>query len=179
MFKVAKTWSDPSQSGQRGFPAPGTGQQTVGQYSPPPRGPAPGNDRPTKGLLSWLFPSAEGQRGFPSPENAAQHRPKGTMDRKVKTGGRPLSVWTPPYSRGSDAVVQNFGKVLTNPIGAGIQVKHRPQAFYGNAGQYLNHQIFWTSQAIPTSVRLQGLNSAADLSSIFNDIQIQGVVRVT
>lgn len=87
--------------------------------------------------------------------------------------------YTPYYDRGAAAYVPITGKLLYNPIGAGIVVNHRPQASYGPAGQYADGAIWWASQAIPTSVNLQGLTSPDELANLLDDIQIQAVVRTT
>jgi hypothetical protein len=91
--------------------------------------------------------------------------------------GEAMEVWTPYYDRGAAAYVQNYGKLLTNPIGAGIAVQHRGAASYGAAGQYINGAIWWTSQAVPTSVGLQGLSSPEVLAALLGRMSVQAVVR--
>ena len=176
VFKLARTWSDPAAN-QQGFPAPGSGRQTVGDYTPPPP-PVPWqSDYPTQGTRSWGRP-ADRQRGMPSPQNKAQARPKGSMPNKPPIFGGVIMVETPYYDRGAAAYVPNFGYTLTNPIGAGVVALHRPQASYGLSGQYLNGSIWWTSQIIPTSVSLQGLTSPKVLEALLGTLRVQGVVRV-
>lgn len=179
MFQIGKTYTNPGKGSgpQRGFPAPGSGQQSVGAYTPPPKQTGMTPLRPTLGTETFAAPSTSGQRGFPSPFSALMARL--IPQRSVPATGHTQDKITPDYSRGAAAVVQTFGQVYSNPIGAGIVAANRPRAFYGNAGQYYNHQIFWTSQAIPTSVRLQPLNSPEVLSSILDSLQIQAVVRTT
>lgn len=181
MFKLANTFKAPGQS-QSGFPAPGTGQQRSGNPGvarPRPAGGPP--VRPTKGFRSWLTPTADAgeQRGFPSPLALLQQRPKGSMPNKPPIFGGVDYHYTPYYDRGAAAYVPITGKLLYNPIGAGIVVNHRPQASYGPAGQYADGAIWWASQAIPTSVNLQGLTSPDELANLLDDIQIQAVVRTT
>lgn len=183
MWQLSNTWDDPTSlaSQQRGFPSPGSGDQFTGAegYNPAPveREPV----RPTKGLLSWLFPgsSRSGQQGFASPENADQQRPKGSMPNAPPIYGTNIEVWTPYYDRGADAFVQNYGKVLTNPIGAGIVALHRPMASYGQSATYENGAIWWTSQVIPTTINLQGLTDPEALSEIVGSINVEAMVRTT
>lgn len=183
VFKLSLSSRQPSTGPnvQRGFPAPGAGSQTTGDPSQPQQtviGWRPA--RETKGIRSFFdaaTPSGE-QRGFPTPGNVGQQRPPGSMPNEVPIYGQNIEVWTPYYSRGADAFVQNYGKVLTNPIGAGIVAMNRPQASYGPAGEYHNGAIWWTSQAVPTSVGLQGLSDPRVLQALLGNMSVQGVVRV-
>jgi len=184
VFQISRTYQDPAQGANlnRGFPAPGAGAQTVGpgQAQPPPVNPSP--VRWAKGRRTFFKPAAgsNANRGFPSPLNGAQARPPGTMDNfGYAASGLPVNTVTPPYSRGAARTVTDFGKVLTNPIGAGIAVNHRIQAQNTRPGQYVNGAIWWTSQAIPTSVNLQGLNDPAALAAVLGPINVQGVIRTT
>lgn len=187
MFKVNRTYADPSslENGQRGFPSPGSGAQNSGAtpthgaipqaYIPP----AP--ERPTKGLRSFFRPaSGDGpQRGFPAPNSAAQRRPGDTWNpNAVYPDGLPMYVRGPDFSKGTARDVPNYGKVLTNPIGAGVVALHRPQASYGQASEYHNGAIWWTSQSIPTSVNLQGLTDPRVLAAVLGPINVQAAVRV-
>lgn len=183
VFKLALSFKEPSQpqNAQRGFPAPGSGPQLTGQPSQPPSMPINQSpSRPTQGLRSWLFPSqpASEQRGFPDPGNYIQERPAGSMPNVAPIYGNRIPVWTPYYSRGAAAIVNNYGKVLTNPIGAGIVANYRPQASYGPAAEYHNGAIWWTNQAVPTSVGMQGLATPGVLASLLGMINVQAVVRV-
>jgi hypothetical protein len=92
--------------------------------------------------------------------------------------GGNIAVETPYYSRGADAFVQNYGKVLYNPIGAGVQALSRPQASYGPSGQYIEGEIFWTSQVIPTSINLQSLTDPAELAALLDPLTVYAVARV-
>lgn len=181
MFKLSRTFDDPGagSNSQRGFPAPGEGAQTTGDWTPAPELVEWVPERPTKGRRSFFAskPSSR-QRGFPSPENPAQRRPEGSMPNAVPQSGRAVEVWTPYYDRGAAAFVQNFGKVLTNPIGAGVVAPYRPQASYGPAGEYVNGAIWWVSQAVPTTVGLQGLSSPDVLASLLSETEVQAVIRV-
>lgn len=183
MFRLARTFKNPAAgpNAARGFPSPGAGDQSSGDFTPPPDEAAWVSARPTQGGISWFGDSVAGneRQGFPSPENPAQRRPAGSMDAVALQYGGHLDTVTPYYSRGAAAVVPNFGKVLTNPIGAGVVAQYRPQASYGPAGQYVNGAVWWTSQAIPTSVNLQGLVDPASLEAILGPINVQAVVRTT
>lgn len=183
MFKLARTFNDPSSgpNAQRGYPAPGAGEQTVGDWSPPQPQASWESARPTKGARSWFRPGGAtgGQQGFAPPEDGGQRRPPSSMPNRPPQYGGNIEVWTPYFSRGAAAYVQNYGKVLTNPIGAGVVAMHRPQASYGPAAQYANGAIWWTSQAIPTSVNLQGLTDPAALAAYLGPINVQAVIRTT
>lgn len=179
VFKLSATFKNPATS-QSGFPAPGDGAQTTGIYSPPPENVAWEPSRPAKGFFSWFRRSAQSeQRGYPSPLGITQARPKGSMPNSPPVYGGNMPVTTPYFSRGAAATVQNYGKVLYNPIGAGVVALHRPQASYGSAGQYAAGQIFWATQVIPTSINLQGLTDPQELAAILDPLQIQAVVRTT
>jgi hypothetical protein len=189
MFRLSNTWAQPSSGGQSGFPAPGAGAQTTGGPFVPKH---PGAvewtpERPTKGRRTFFRQAkrgspnegVSGQQGFPSVENDAQRRPPGSMPNVPPVYGGNIQVWTPYYSRGADAYVQNYGKLLTNPIGAGVVALQTPQASYGGAAQYFDGQLFWTSQVIPTNIPLQGLTDPEELAAILDGIDIQAVVRTT
>lgn len=90
----------------------------------------------------------------------------------------PVYVYTPYYDRGAAAYAPNFGKVLSNPIGAGIYAPYRIQASNGQPAQYFNRALFWTSQVIPTSLHLGGLNDAASLKAILGTLNVEAVVPV-
>lgn len=179
VFKLATTFSNPASS-QSGMPPIGAGAQISGPASPQPEKTAWFSSRPVKGIRSWLSPSKPEsmQRGYPSPENGGQRRPAGSMPNVPPLFGGVAYVETPYYSRGANAYVPNTGKVLTNPIGAGIVASYRPQASYGPAAQYADGAIWWSSQVIPTSIDLQGLTDPAALAAILDPLQIQAVVRV-
>ena len=184
VFQLARTYADPGPGpgSQRGYPAPGAGAQTTGPWSPEPH-PIPREPvRPTKGRRSWFRPSDPdgGQRGTPPSLNAAQRRPAGSMDANPPPfPAEPIYVYTPYFSRGTAAYVPNLGKVLTNPIGAGVVALHRPQASYGGAAQYENGALWWTSQAIPTTIAPQSLTDPDQLAAILGSLQVQAVVRTT
>lgn len=183
VFKLALSFQQPSQptNVQRGFPAPGTGAQLTGDpstFRSPEILPRP--TRPTKGIRSWLRSSAPAseQRGMPAPGGVLQERPAGSMPNVPPIYGNNIPVYTPYYSRGAAAYVQNYGKVLTNPIGAGIVANNRPQASYGPSAEYHNGAIWWTSQAVPTSVGMQGLTSPQVLAALLGRMNVQAAVRV-
>jgi hypothetical protein len=180
VFRVNTTWAKPSRS-QSGFPEIGAEEQTSGDAVRRPSHVPWANDNPTKGRRSWFRPESPsgGQRGFPAPEGGAQARPPGSMPNAPPIFGDVINVYTPYYSRGAAAYAPNFGKTLTNPIGAGIVALHRPKAFYGPAAQYANGAIWWTSQVIPTSVNLQGLTDPQELLDQLGMLNVEAVVRTT
>ena len=87
--------------------------------------------------------------------------------------------YTPYYSRGAAAYVPNFGKVLTNPIGAGVVACYRTLPSYGPAAQYFNGAIWWVTQQVPTSIHMQGLTDPAELEALLGLTNVQAVVRTT
>lgn len=183
VFKPALTFASPGgpTGSQQGFPAPGSGAQYTGApWQPGSQQPqipwTP--ERPSKGTRTFFGVQIGGnaQRGGPG-QDASQLRPKGSMPVHPMPNGLNDPVWTPYYDRGAAAIVQNYGKVFTNPIGAGIQVLSRTQSSYGPSAQYINGQIFWTTQTVPTSIGLQGLNSPAVLQALLGAMSIQAVVR--
>lgn len=181
VFQLARTYKKPAQgsNAQRGFPSPGEGDQTSGAFDPAPAVVPWQASRPTKGLRSLFMQRNDGKaRGFPAPTSEEERRTPGSRPNHVHQYGGPMPVTTPYYDRGAAAVVQNFGKVLTNPIGGGIVALHRPQASYGKAAQYYDHAIWWTSQSVPTSVNLQGLTDPRALAAVLGMNELQAVVRV-
>jgi len=180
VFKVSRTFDQPSVS-QTGMPAPGAGAQTTGPASLPSVESVWQARRPTQGLFSWLFPSspASAQRGYDAPLSPSERRPAGSMPAAPPIWGGVYQHWTPYYDRGAAAYVPNFGKQLTNPIGAGIVARHMPQPSYGLAAQYANGALWWTSQVVPTSINLQGLTDPQELAAILDGTTIEAVVRTT
>lgn len=184
MWKLANTWPRPGQGANaaRGMPAPGAGAQFSGAR-PLTRGGGTIREplRPTIGLRSWFAPGSPPgpAQGFPAPENAAQRRPAGSMPNHPIQYGRAIPVWTPPYSRGADAVVMNYGKLLTNPIGAGVVAQFRPHPYYGQPAQYDNGALWWTSQIIPTSINLAGLTDPESLEALVGSVNVEAMVRTT
>ena len=180
VFQLSRTFLSPAGS-QSGQPSIGAGAQTSGP-APPYQMATPWDTlRPTQGWRSWLFPSrsADAQRGFPSPENNKQKRPLGSMPNRPPVFGGVHQQYTPYYDRGAAAYVPNFGKVLTNPIGAGVVARYRSQASYGPAAQYANAALWWTSQVVPTTINLQGLTDPEALAEILDSVTVQAVVRTT
>lgn len=182
VFQVSQTFYDPQDS-QSGFAEPGAGGQTTGDpsYTSLAQPPVEGEpERPTKGLFSWLMPwlNPGVQAGQPEPLNALQHRPPGSMPNEAPIYGEVGYNWTPEYSRGAGAYVPITGKVLTNPIGAGVVAMQRPQASYGPSGEYVDHAIWWHSQAVPTTVDLNGLLSAEQVEALVGSMSVQAMVRV-
>lgn len=181
MFKLARTFSDAAVT-QSGFPSPGDGAQFSGAPGQPrslPVDPVP--VRPTKGFFSWLFPAnaENAQRGGPSPEAGNQERPAGSMPNVPPIFGGVGYNETPYYDRGAAAFVPITGKVLTNPIGAGVVAQYGAKAFYGPSAEYQNGAIWWVSQAVPTSVDLQGLTDPSVLAALLSQTEVQAVVRTT
>ena len=185
VFKLSNTYQNPLQDAglQRGFPAPGSGAQDTGAPSATDEGDAGAKWYPlawVKGIAAWLKPQlpAGEQRGFPVPLAPLQSRPPGSMPNVPPIFGGHRDTVTPFYDRGAAAVVPYFGRVLTNPIGAGRVALSRPQASYGGSPQYDNGAIWWVSQAIPTSLSLSGLTSAEELNALLGNMQVYGEYQV-
>ncbi len=187
MFELKRTYADPSslENGQRGFPSPGSGAQTTGYTSPSAMAQEwilNKPERPTQGRRTFWDVVKEGVRqGFPSPNAPDMRRPRETFNPNpagYQPDGRPHYVRGPDYSKGTARDVPNYGKVLVNPIGAGVVALYRPQASYGPAAQYVNGVIYWTSQAVPTSVNLQGLTDPRALEAVLGPINVQAAIRV-
>lgn len=186
MFKLALTNNAPasSPSAQRGFGEVGAGAQMDGdavanfvRQQDVPRLPL----RQAKGFRAWLTATfaPDARRGFPTAEDALQERPDGSMPARQPINGLNTEVYTPYYSRGSAAFVQNYGQLLYNPIGAGNPVPSPIQASYGQAAQYINGVAYWANQVIPTSVNLQGLQTGAALEAVLGTLNVQAAVRVS
>lgn len=184
VFKLSRTFASPSTS-QSGFPSPGAGAQQSGPVAQRQHPDVPwvtaalAQRQGTRTFLRPVTVAANAQRGYGSPLSKSQQRPPGSMPNVPPIWGGVYQRYTPYYDRGAAAYVPNFGKLLTNPIGAGHVVRYRPQASYGSAGQYENGAIWWTSQVVPTSINLQGLTDPQELAAIFDNVTIQGVVRTT
>src|SRR5579862_9323961 len=183
MFRPARTFSNPGQGSNpnRGFPAVGDSYQTTGPYTPPPRQSIWSAMRPIKGRQTWDNPNADVSRGMPAPQTRAQSRGGevvGHLPGDPAAFGGYLTHEYPYFSRGTAALAPQFGQVSYNPIGAGVVANHRVQASYGPAAQYENGEIFWTSQAIPTSVNLIGLTNPDVLAAVLGPIRVQAAVRV-
>jgi hypothetical protein len=188
-FGLKRTFTQPASgvNAQRGFPSPGVGQTHYTQGYPVDLSLADGGDssppqpitpvNPTIGIRSFL--NIFSRSGMPSPENGLQARPPGSWATNLRSLGQPFYVHTRGFSRGANAYVPNFGKVLTNPIGAGIVALSRPQASYGPSGRYENAAIWWVSQDIPTTIGLQGLTDPNTLSALLGQVSVQAVYPTT
>lgn len=183
VFRLSRTYDAPSvgAGAQRGYPAPGAGAQTTGPAPHPRKAVFWAPEHPTTGTRAWPYPEAPSgqQRGFPAPVAEMQARPAGSMPARPSIWGGVFQRWTPYYDRGAAAFAPNFGRTLTNPIGAGIVALHRVQASYGGAAQYANGALWWTSQAIPTTITPQSLNSPEELAALLSGIEVQAVIRTT
>ena len=179
MFRVSNTYNNPSdvQNAQRGFPAPGAGAQTTGQWTGKER-PGPAPELQPVGADSWEgITSADAQRGMGPALDAVQF-----TTRNEQPIPQPFPVlydtWWP--DRGAAGVAPDFGQVVTNPIGAGVQVSAPFDVHArGPAGQYFTDTIFWTSQVIPTSVHLDGLLTPEQVAALVDPLQVYGAVYTT
>lgn len=180
VFQLSRTFTSPGSS-QSGMAPIGAGAQQSGPAKPLSMASIWAALRPTKGRRTFTDPTSpeNAQRGFPSPYGAGQSRPLGDMPNNPPAWGGVYQHEMPYYDRGAAAFVPNFGKVLYNPIGAGIVALQRPQASYGPAASYEDGSLWWTSQAIPTSIGLQGLTDPDTLAALLSETQIQAVVRTT
>ncbi len=134
------------------------------------------------GVRSWFRPAspAGGQRGFGTPLGVRETRQAAGQPWPLMPGyGYAIPSQTSRSDMGADGTVNSFGKVLTNPIGAGVVACYRPQASYGMAGQYIDHTIFWASQTIPTTIPLGPLVSPQTLAALLGTVNVQAAVRTT
>lgn len=187
LFKLARTFVDPASS-QSGFATPGDGAQMSGDpsYASIAGAYNDGADyqpvRPTKGRRTFFGTRTpvNVQQGMAAPLAPNQRRSRGEMPNSAPLQPGVLEqVWTPFFSRGAAAFVPQTGKVLTNPIGAGVVALHRPLPSYGSSGQYIDNAIWWTNQVIPTTINLQGLTDAEELNDIVGSLNVQAMVRTT
>jgi hypothetical protein len=173
MFKLATTFENPSTT-RSGMAVPGAGAQRVGNGTPrdvdipwETMNVTPGTD---------TFQLSDNTRGFPAPEAPDQRKNPADLNYVPQASGEPEYKYYPYFSRGANAYAPQFGQVLSNPIGAGIVANHRPQAFYGGAGTYEHGSIWWTSQAIPTTINLQGLADSKALEAQLGEIYVEAVL---
>jgi hypothetical protein len=126
-------------------------------------------------------------RGFPDPaEPEALQRGFGTPeaipvpDPGPPSGpyGKAIFVQTPYYDGGALMFAPKFGKILENPIGAGIQVPFRSYSSYYPSGQYDAGVIFWASEYIPTSIPSSALMTPDELEAILGNLEIYKSIQV-
>lgn len=123
---------------------------------------------------TWFQPtsSASMQRGTgPALSSAQKYDPP--LVRTPPFGGHSDTV-PRRNSMGADGIAPTFGRVMTNPIGAGIFAPWRPRPWYGPSGQYVNGAIWWTAQEISTSVELQGLYDADVIDALLAASSVTG-----
>lgn len=131
-----------------------------------------------KGTRTWGNPAAGSnpQRGGPvAGPNSRQALPA----LAVQPFGGVVYTETPYFSRGAAAYVPGTPIVPVNPIGAGIFAPFRPRPYYAAPGTYEHDQMFWLSQATPTTVKLQGLTNADALAAVLGPIYVKAAVRTT
>jgi hypothetical protein len=66
----------------------------------------------------------------------------------------PFYLTSTPYSRGADAHAPQFGKVIYNPIGAGVVAPYRLPSIAGPGARYMFSAIWFDVQTIPTSMQI-------------------------
>lgn len=131
-----------------------------------------------KGTRTWGNPSAGSnpQRGGPpAGPNSVQALPA----LAVQPFGGVVYHETPNYSRGAAAYVPGTPIVPSNPIGAGIFAPFRPRPYYAAPGVYEADAVWWLSQSIPTTVKLQGLTTAEALAAVLGPTYVKAAVRTT
>ena len=137
---------------------------------------------PKVGRWTWADPTSfrAGQAGQPSPLDASQRRlPGERTPQGIYPDGLPRETITREFSRGAARTVQDFGKVLYNPIGSGVYARSRPKPYYGKPAKYEGGAIWWTAQSTPTSVKLTGLQDPAALAAILGPNYVQAAIRTT
>ena len=125
----------------------------------------------------WWKPGSQADRlGYPVPLGGPDRRSPPAV--QVPMFGGVMQVAGPLWDQGAAGYAPQFGQVLSNPIGAGIVTRARPQASYGPAGQYVNGYIWWVPQTVPTSLQLGGLTSPQELQALLGTVNVQAAVRV-
>ena len=126
-------------------------------------------------VRSWFKPAGNpAQSGRPNPADAPRVPPWSRMQPNNVVRHTPIMV--PDF--GASAWTSIFGRLSTNPIGAGIVATARPQASYGPPGTYQNGIIIWHAQKTPTSVALNPLITQANLAAILGQINAAAAVRM-
>lgn len=131
-------------------------------------------------MRTWFSPASPAgrQRGYPQPLSPAQsYAAAGAVPPQPVMFGGVILVANRRSDMGAAGYAPVFGRVASNPIGAGIVAAHRPQPSYGVAGQYLDHTIFWAQQTIPTSVPFASLTGPAQLAALLGTVNVQAAVR--
>lgn len=179
MFKVVNTWKNAAQPAQqnRGMPAPGVGQTNRARKTPGD-GPPWINIAPLNGEFTWdpMADPVENQRGFPAPQGASQAYAPGQLTNPVPDG-RQYYRETRQFSRGAQRWAPVTGYVLESP-NPGVPVTAKPNVVPRYPlGQYVNNTIFWANQVIPTTVRLQGLQTEKAVAAILSTFQVYGMAE--
>lgn len=186
MFKVVNTWkgAQSPENQQRGMPAPGTGAQRT--Y--PPRLQNPDSvvwtdQAPYMGEDTWdqIMGYAEGnpaypvdaQRGSPAPQAPNTRYAPGELTSPVPDGNTYYRV-TRQFSRGAQRNAPITGYILSTP-NPGTRVPNKPNVVPRYPlGQYINNTIFWANQVIPTTIKLQGLQTQKAVDAILSTFQVYG-----
>lgn len=181
MFKIVNTWKKAAtpQNQQRGFPAPGTGAQQSGRARKKPGDVTWTTRTSYRGRDTYLNPAypVDAQRGSPAAEGALQAYLEGQLTSPIPNGRTTYRV-TREFSRGSQAFVASTGIVLSSP-NPGVTVTHKPRVVPNYPlGQYINNTIFWANQVIPTTIKLQGLQTQEAIDAMLASFQVYGMNKV-
>lgn len=190
MWKVQNTWKNAAspENQQRGMPAPGTGAQRTNPSRIRQDDTAVWvNILGQQGHDSWPTNLAYGpgnpsypvdaQRGSPAPQGRAQAYRPGDLSQPTPDG-RQYYRETREFSRGAQRWAPITGTVLNTP-NPGSPVPFKPNIVPRYPlGQYINNTIFWANQVIPTSVRLQGLQTEKAVAAILSTFEVYGKAEV-
>lgn len=148
-----KGFGGPAQRGQPQALAPYQRTATLGAlppYSFNAPGEWPRNVRRRTPVRFWFGSHTSQQRGEPAPLGPADLRPPENFQFFGMPGGIPAYRYTRRYDRGAAAFSFNEGKILSNPIGAGIVPMYRQHVHPTYIGEVLpyGYGIYWRSQAI-------------------------------
>jgi len=177
MWKVSNTWKKAATptNQQRGFPAPGSGQQTTGKARLTPEEAMNAALIAYSGEDTYDNPDTpvNAQRGFPAPESRSQAYRPGQVTRPTPNGVTTYRE-TRNFSRGAQAFAPTTPIVLNTP-NPGQIVLHRPNVLSKvPLGQYINNTIFWSNQIIPTTVKLSGLQTEKAVEALLSDFEVYG-----
>jgi len=103
-------------------------------------------------------------RGMPAPLEWWQQRR--TPQQRDAPQALPFFFTPPQYDRGADAFAPQFGRLMSNVIGAGVPVPFRHPTISGPAAVYEAGAIYFDVQTVPTTVRLSPAMSRESLAAL-------------
>ncbi len=184
MFNIVNTFKKPAapQNAQRGFPAPGEGEQQTNPARKAPDDVAWYTAIGMEGTDTWdnarvtygnpQFP-VDAQRGQPVANSPAIARPPGSV-RNGRMDGTTRYRETPNFSRGMQRFAVNT-PILIQDANPGDWVPHKPRVVPNYPlGQYINNTIFFANQVIPTTIPLSGLQTQKSVAALLSTFEVEG-----